>query len=243
MADGEQDRSSTVPRLHPVPLLDEGAGGGTIDEPEEPDLASLIERGYLIAIGLTSLTAGCSSTPSRARSTRASSARHGRSIDAPSGPGRSCPLRGHDNGCRGGESRNDGRPDDERPCVGRRGLPHRGGLVAAVAGRLSGVDERGQRERIDAEDVAGGFADVLLPAVVEVVVDRIDLTAIVVDRVDLDAVVERLDVDRIVDRVDLQRAIDRISINEIVAMRPGPGGPPGRRRSNRRRGHRSRRHR
>ncbi len=218
MADGEQDRSSTVPRLHPVPLLNGGAVAGAIDEPEEPDFESLVERGYLIAIGLASLTAA-SLVDAIARS-----------ID-PSLP----PLDVNDRSMR--------LPAPAAAVLsaatttgavavkaGMTAARMTSGLASVVVGSfiganwsqrlqglLLGVDEQGQRERLEAEDVAGGFADVLLPAMVEVVLDRIDLTAIVVDRVDLDAVVERLDVDRIVDRVDLQRAIDRISINEIVA--------------------------
>jgi hypothetical protein len=216
MADGEQDRPSTVPRLHPVPLMDEGAGGGTIDEPEEPDLASLIERGYLIAIGLASLTATAI-------------------VDAV--------ARSVDPGIAEGDGRSLGLPVMAGAAFGaaaqagalavRAGLTAArttGGLASVVVGslvgadrtrwlqdRLAGVDERGQQERDEAELAATSFADVILPAIVDAVVDHLDLTALVADRVDLNAVVVRLDVDRVVDRVDLQRAIDRISIDEIAA--------------------------
>jgi hypothetical protein len=53
MADGEYDRSASFAVLRPVPILDEGS----IDEPETPDLATFVERAYLIAIGMASLVA------------------------------------------------------------------------------------------------------------------------------------------------------------------------------------------
>src|SRR6476646_9619270 len=53
MADGEHDRTVSFAVLRPVPFLDEGP----IDEPEAPDLATLVERAYLIAIGVASLAA------------------------------------------------------------------------------------------------------------------------------------------------------------------------------------------
>lgn len=41
-ADGEQDRSSRVPRLHPARFLNERGAGAPVHEPDEPELASLI---------------------------------------------------------------------------------------------------------------------------------------------------------------------------------------------------------
>ena len=216
MADGEQDLSSMVPRLHPVPLLDEAAVGGTIDEPEEPDLASLIERAYLITIGLASLTA-TAILDAVARSVNPDVAEEGgRSLALPVMAGAAI-----------------GAAAQAGALAVRAGLTAArttGGLASVVMGslvgadrtrwlqdRLADVDERGQRERDEAELAATSIADVIVPAIVDAVVDHLDLTALVADRVDLDAVVVRLDVDRVVDRVDLQRAIDRISIDEIAA--------------------------
>ena len=216
MADGEQDPSSTVPRLHPVPLLDEDTSGGTIDEPEEPDLASLIERAYLIAVGLASLTA-TAMIDAVARSVAPGiTEEDGRSLGLPVMAGAAI-----------------GAAAQAGAFAVRAGLTAArttGGIASVVVGslvgadrtrwlqdRLTEVDERGQRERDEAELAATSFADVILPSIVDAIVDHLDLTALVADRVDLDAVVVRLDVDRVVDRVDLRRAIDRISIDEIAA--------------------------
>ncbi|MGZ6545352.1 MAG: hypothetical protein ACXVEI_08585 [Actinomycetota bacterium] len=216
MADGEQDRSSTVPRLHPVPLMDEGAAGGTIDEPEEPDLASLVERAYLIAVGLASLTATATIDAVARSVDPAISEEEGHSLGLPVMAGAAI-----------------GAAAQAGALAVRAGVTAArtaGGLASVVVGslvgadrtrwlqhRLAGVDGRGQRERDEAELAATSFADVILPAIVDAVADHLDLTALVADRVDLDAVVVRLDVDRVVDRVDLRRAIDRISIDEIAA--------------------------
>ena len=207
MADGGRERSSTVSPLHPVPLLDEGAVGGAIDEPEEPDLASLVERGYLIAIGLASLTA-TAIVDAIARSVDPRiSEEVGRSLGLPVMAGAAV-----------------GAAAQAGALAVRAGLTAArttGGIASVVVGslvgadrtrwlhdRLAGADEQGQRERDEAELAATSFADVLVPALVDAVVDHLDLTALVADRVDLDAVV---------DRVDLERAIDRISIDEIAA--------------------------
>jgi hypothetical protein len=57
----------------------------------------------------------------------------------------------------------------------------------------------------------------LLPAVVDAVLDRLDLTQIVLDRVDLDRVVRAVDLDAAVAGVDLAEVIDRIDIDAILA--------------------------
>jgi hypothetical protein len=83
--------------------------------------------------------------------------------------------------------------------------------------RVVVVDERGRRERDRAEDAANAFATVLLPPIVDALLDRFDLTEIVAERVDLNAIVAGVDLDRVVDRVDLMRAVDRIDLNDIAA--------------------------
>jgi hypothetical protein len=212
MADGEHDRSASFPALRPVPIVDRGS----IDEPEAPDLATLVERVYLIAIGAASLaTTALVEAVARSVDPRISE-EDDRSLDLPVIAGAAI-----------------GAAAQAGALAVRAGLTAvrtTGGLASVVVGslvgadrarwlqdRLAGVDERGQRERDEAELAATSFADVLVPAIVDAVADHLDLTALVADRVDLDAVVVRLDVDRVVDRVDLQRAIDRISIDEIAA--------------------------
>lgn len=88
---------------------------------------------------------------------------------------------------------------------------------------------RGRQVRFAAgEDltvVSGQTLDVLVPSVVEPVLDRIDVTALVLQRVDLErlvgAVLDTMDLtDLVLERVDLKRlvetAIASIDLNEIV---------------------------
>ena len=95
-----------------------------------------------------------------------------------------------------------------------------------IAQRLA---DRGRRVRQAGGDdlaVAGGQSlDVIVPAMVAPLLDRIDLTGLVIDRLDLqrlvEAVLDTMDLTQVVlDRVDLKRvvesAIESIDITEIV---------------------------
>lgn len=94
---------------------------------------------------------------------------------------------------------------------------------------LARLAERGRRERAAAGADLHRLAVVLVPAVTAALLDRLDLTGLVRDRValdalvaevDLDAVAARIDVDAIVDRLDLialaNRTIDGIDLPEII---------------------------
>ena len=97
-------------------------------------------------------------------------------------------------------------------------------------------DELGRRVEETAQRVAGAVVEAVLDVVdlTDIVVDHVDLDAIVqtvdldravarvdidaiVARVDIDAIVERLDIDAIVARVDLDRAVSGVDIDAIVA--------------------------
>src|SRR6478752_2942327 len=69
--------------------------------------------------------------------------------------------------------------------------------------------ELGRRVEVTAQRVAA--------AVVEAVLDVVDLTDIVVDHVDLDAVVSTVDLDRAVSRVDIDAIVSRVDIDAIVS--------------------------
>jgi hypothetical protein len=68
------------------------------------------------------------------------------------------------------------------------------------------------------------FAQSIAERIVTLVIDAIDLDALIervdvdriVARVDVDKVVDRVDVDRIVARVDVQKIVQRIDVNAIV---------------------------
>jgi hypothetical protein len=107
------------------------------------------------------------------------------------------------------------------------------GEVAAGAARV--LDGRWKASQAEMVRAATSFLQELVPEIAQSVADQIDLTALVrervdvnaivedvdieriLDRVDLDEVVRRVDVDAIVERVDLNRAADRIDVDRVVA--------------------------
>ncbi len=46
---------------------------------------------------------------------------------------------------------------------------------------------------------------------------EVDITAVVREHVDLDAIAEGIDIERIVDRVDIERIVDRVDVDAIAA--------------------------
>lgn len=100
------------------------------------------------------------------------------------------------------------------------------GAQRATQRSMTRFNARWQDLAPHAEEAAAAFMREIVPAVAQAVLDRIDLTALIEERVDveslvrgvdLDAVVARVDVDRIVERVDLDRIVDRVDIERIVA--------------------------
>ncbi|PHX61501.1 MAG: hypothetical protein CK552_00220 [Actinobacteria bacterium] len=93
------------------------------------------------------------------------------------------------------------------------------GLAAGLVGAVASV--------IDHTVIAGVNAalDRLVPIAVNVVVDRIDLTQIVLDRVDIDAIVARANMDGIIDRVPMVEIanyiIDEIDLPKIIRESTG----------------------
>lgn len=97
-------------------------------------------------------------------------------------------------------------------------------LVSGLVGGAVSVAERA------VSGVVGTTLDRTVPIIVNTVVARVDLTAIVLDRVDLGLVVQRtldrmdltqlildrVDVDEIVARADLENVIDRLPLVEIA---------------------------
>jgi hypothetical protein len=87
--------------------------------------------------------------------------------------------------------------------------------------------DRGRRARVNAGDDLKRLVAVIAPAVVQEVLNTLDLNAIVHERVDIDdlvatvdieAIINRVDIDDVVRRVDLDAIVDRIDI-DIVAKR------------------------
>ena len=85
---------------------------------------------------------------------------------------------------------------------------------ASLAGRLALVG-RSDRELLVRR--AEALLDAWTPVVVAAVVERIDLTRLVEEHVDLDAVVSTVDLDAAVRRVDLDAVVDRIDLDAVAA--------------------------
>ena len=95
------------------------------------------------------------------------------------------------------------------PAVVRRG-------VAEMEGRAQQLSDRWTRERPLSEEAAAAFATRMVPELTNAILDRVDLTQIAIDRIDIDRVVETIDLDEIVRRVDLDAVIDRVDLVAIA---------------------------
>jgi hypothetical protein len=88
-----------------------------------------------------------------------------------------------------------------------------GEMAAAAARVLDGEWKASQAEMVEA---ATRFLGALVPEIARGVADQVDLTAIVRDRVDVNAIVDDVDIERILERVDLEAVVDRIDVDAIV---------------------------
>jgi hypothetical protein len=78
------------------------------------------------------------------------------------------------------------------------------------------LGSRGRALRVAAWAAASRRWQGLLPALVDAALDRIDLTDLVVRRVDLDRVARQVDMDAIVARVDVEAVADRLDLIGLV---------------------------
>ena len=90
---------------------------------------------------------------------------------------------------------------------------HRVDRVGETAARLN---DRWSEARPGVEELAGAFAAELIPEVAGAVLDRLDLTELVLERVELERVVDALDIDAVVAQVDLDAIVARIDLNEVA---------------------------
>jgi hypothetical protein len=87
------------------------------------------------------------------------------------------------------------------------------GVVEAAASRLN---ERWSEARPRSEEIAGAFAGELLPQIVDAALDHLDLTELVLERVDLDAIVAKVDLEAVVARIDVNEIAKGIDVEAIV---------------------------
>ena len=89
---------------------------------------------------------------------------------------------------------------------------------AGAAGAARVLDGQWKASQAEMVEAATSFLGALVPEIARGLADQVDLTALVRERVDVNAIVEDVDVDRILDRIDLDAVIDRLDIDEIVAQ-------------------------
>ena len=82
---------------------------------------------------------------------------------------------------------------------------------------LAGRRGAARRERLVVDTVA--LIDLLVPAIAEALLRRVDLTEVVRRHVDLDGLVASVDLDEAVERVDLDAVVGRLDLDRIVRER------------------------
>jgi hypothetical protein len=70
------------------------------------------------------------------------------------------------------------------------------------------------------EQLAQALAERIVPLIVEAIdidalLDKVDVEKII-ERVDVEKIIERVDVEKIIDRVDVQKIIDRVDVQQII---------------------------
>jgi hypothetical protein len=98
-------------------------------------------------------------------------------------------------------------------------LGREGGRVVAGVARVVPVPGRAGVEQVAAATVStvSGVLDLLVPSVTDAILSRLDLTAVVTEHVDLDAVVQDVDIDAVIDRIDLTALVrERVDLDAIV---------------------------
>jgi hypothetical protein len=59
------------------------------------------------------------------------------------------------------------------------------------------------------------LAQALAERIVPLIVEAIDIDALL-DKVDVEKIIERVDVEKVIDRVDIQKVIDRVDIQQLI---------------------------
>jgi hypothetical protein len=92
-------------------------------------------------------------------------------------------------------------------------------LRGSVDDRVAAIRERERQRQLaltSAEALAEDVVTALIPRITYALLDQIDLTELVEERVDLDRIVRSVDLDAVVDRIDLDAIVARIDLNAIA---------------------------
>ncbi len=99
------------------------------------------------------------------------------------------------------------------------------GPTDAPPGHVTPVPGSGRIEQL-AQAVAERVVTIVMDAIdIDALLARVDVDALlkrvdvdgVVNRVDVDALIDRVDVEKIIDRVDVQKIVERVDVQDIVA--------------------------
>jgi hypothetical protein len=88
--------------------------------------------------------------------------------------------------------------------------------VERATGVAEGLDARWREQRPRDEEAAAAFLQLLVPQVIDAVLDQVDLNELVRERIEVDRVVDRVDLERVVARIDLDEIAARIDVDRIV---------------------------
>lgn len=91
------------------------------------------------------------------------------------------------------------------------------GIGGRMTDRLTSLDGTWRKARPETEAAAAAFTRELVPEIVDAMLDQIDLTWLVAERVDIDELAGRLDIEKVLARVDIDEVASRIDLEAIVA--------------------------
>ncbi|SNS54351.1 hypothetical protein [Rhodococcus kyotonensis] len=89
--------------------------------------------------------------------------------------------------------------------------------VPLIGGSLRTLSARGERTVVAATTVADALLRALVVKVVAAALEEIDLTRLIRENVDIDAIIEGVDLDKAVAQVDLDQAVARVDLDKAVA--------------------------
>ncbi len=91
------------------------------------------------------------------------------------------------------------------------------GWLDRMGDRVNEFDDRWRQEQEKDERIGSSFAGAVVPQIVDATLDQLDLTELVLARVDLERIVDAIDIERAVSRVDLESIVSGINLDAIVA--------------------------
>jgi hypothetical protein len=89
--------------------------------------------------------------------------------------------------------------------------------LGRVRERLNELDDRWRKEQQEDESIGSSFVGAVMPQIVNATLDQLDLTELVLSRVDLERVVDAVDLERAVDAVDIEKVVERVDLNSVAA--------------------------